>query len=93
LLLNDPTRGVDIIAKREIYQLMEQWTAQGIAVLLISSELPELLALSDRIIVLHRGEITAGFSGEQATPENVLAAAMGGGSGATCSTSSSPASR
>jgi ABC-type sugar transport system ATPase subunit len=77
LLLDDPTRGVDIVAKREIYQLMEQWTAQGIAILLISSELPELLMLSDRIVVLHRGRITANFSNGQATPQNVLAAAMG----------------
>lgn len=77
LLLDDPTRGVDIVAKREIYQLMEEWTAQGIAILLISSELPELLTLSDRIVVLHRGQITANFSNSQATPEKVLAAAMG----------------
>ncbi|MDE3067084.1 MAG: sugar ABC transporter ATP-binding protein [Verrucomicrobiota bacterium] len=77
LLLDDPTRGVDVVAKREIYQLMEQWTMQGIAILLISSELPELLRLSDRIAVLHRGRVTAQFSGGQATPENVLAAAMG----------------
>jgi ABC-type sugar transport system ATPase subunit len=77
LLLDDPTRGVDIVAKREIYRLMEQWAAQGIAILLISSELPELLTLSDRIVVLHRGRITAKFANGEATPENVLAAAMG----------------
>ena len=77
LLLDDPTRGVDIVAKHEIYQLMDQWTAQGIAILLISSELPELLSLSDRIIVLHRGRITAEFLRGQAMPENVLMAAMG----------------
>ena len=77
LLLDDPTRGVDIVAKHEIYQLMKQWTAQGIAILLISSELPELLSLSDRIIVLHRGRITGEFLNGQATSENVLMAAMG----------------
>lgn len=77
LLLDEPTRGIDIAAKREIYQLMGQWTAEGIAILLITSEMPELLGLSDRIVVLHRGEITAEFSREQATPEAILAAAMG----------------
>jgi len=77
LLLDEPTRGIDIGAKREIYQLMNEWTAQGIAILLITSEMPELLTLSDRIMVMHRGECTAEFSREQATPEKILAAAMG----------------
>ena len=77
LLLEDPTRGVDIGSKREIYSLMRQWTAERMAILLISSELPELLGLSDRIIVLHRGSVAAQFSKEDATQENVLAAAMG----------------
>ena len=77
LLLDEPTRGIDIGAKREIYQQMNEWIAQGIAILLITSEMPELLMLSDRIIVLHRGVVSAEFSREQATPEVVLAAAMG----------------
>jgi ABC-type sugar transport system ATPase subunit len=77
LLLDEPTRGIDIGAKREIYQQMNEWTAQGIAILLITSEMPELLRLSDRIVVLHRGTVSAEFSREQATPELVLAAAMG----------------
>jgi ribose transport system ATP-binding protein len=77
LLLDEPTRGVDVGAKREIYDLMNEWTAQGIAIMLITSEMPELLALSDRIIVMHRGQVTAEFSREQATAGRVLAAAMG----------------
>jgi ABC-type sugar transport system ATPase subunit len=77
LMLDEPTRGIDVAAKREIYQLVEQWTAQGIAILLISSEMPELLTLSDRIIVFHRGSITAEFAREEAKPELILAAAMG----------------
>lgn len=77
LLLDEPTRGIDVSAKREIYQLMNQWTAQGIAILLITSEMPELLTLSDRILVLHRGGCGGEFSRAQATPEKVLAAAMG----------------
>jgi ABC-type sugar transport system ATPase subunit len=79
LLLDEPTRGIDVGAKREIYQLLNQWTADGIAILLITSEMPELLALSDRILVLHRGRTTATFDRGQATPETVLAAAMGTG--------------
>jgi ABC-type sugar transport system ATPase subunit len=77
LLLDEPTRGVDVGAKREIYQLMNQLTAQGIAILLITSELPELLAMSDRIAVMHRGRLTAEFTSEQATAERILEAAMG----------------
>ncbi len=77
LLLEDPTRGVDVGAKREIYSLMRAWTGQGMAILLISSELPELLGLSDRILVLHRGSVSAEFTRAEATQEKVLAAAMG----------------
>ena len=80
LLLDEPTRGIDVGAKHEIYQLMEEWTAQGIAILLITSEMPELLKLSDRIMVLHRGNFAAEFSRETATAEAVLAAAMGSNS-------------
>jgi ribose transport system ATP-binding protein len=54
LLLNEPTRGVDVGAKQDIYELMSRWSAQGLAVLLITSEMPELLALSDRIVVMHQ---------------------------------------
>ena len=78
LLLNEPTRGVDVGAKHEIYALMNAWTAAGIAILLITSEMPELLALSDRILALHQGRVTAEFTREDATPEAVLAASMGG---------------
>ena len=75
--LDEPTRGIDVGAKQEIYQLIHEWTAQGIAILMTSTELPELLALSDRIVVLHRGRVTAAFGRGQATAESVLAAAMG----------------
>ena len=77
LLLDEPTRGIDVGAKRDIYRMMNDWTARGAAILLITSEMPELLALSDRIVVLHRGNLAAEFSRENATPEAVLAAAMG----------------
>ncbi len=77
MLLDEPTRGIDVGAKHEIYQLMNEWTAQGISILLVTSEMPELLAMSDRIIVMHRGIITAELSRQEATAEKVLEAAMG----------------
>lgn len=76
-LLDEPTRGIDVGAKREIYQLMDQWTSRGIAIILISSEMSELLAVSDRIVVMHRGRVTAELTRAQASAEAVLAAAMG----------------
>ncbi len=77
LLLNDPTRGIDIGAKQEIYRLMNEWTAHGMGILLVSSDLPELLALSDRIVALHRGRVTARFDDNKASAAEVIAAAMG----------------
>lgn len=77
MLLDEPTRGIDVGAKHEIYQLMNELTTRGISILLVTSEMPELLAMSDRIIVMHRGTITAEFSRQEATAENVLEAAMG----------------
>lgn len=77
LLLDEPTIGVDVGAKHEIYRLMNQWTAEGKAILFVTSELPELLAMSDRIIVMHRGKITAKFDRDKAGQEKVLQAAMG----------------
>lgn len=79
LLLDEPTRGIDVAAKRDIYALMNEWTARGIAILLITSELPELLAISDRIMVLHRGVCTDRFAAGEATPARVVEAAMGRG--------------
>ncbi|MBU4211996.1 MAG: ATP-binding cassette domain-containing protein, partial [Verrucomicrobia bacterium] len=77
LLLDEPTRGVDIGAKHEIYELMNRLTATGISILLITSEMPELLALADRILVMHRGRIVAEFDRTAATPEKIAHAAMG----------------
>jgi ABC-type sugar transport system ATPase subunit len=78
LLLDEPTRGVDIGAKQEIYAGIRRWTSEGLAIILRTSEMPELLALSDRIVVLHRGRVAAQFSRAEATPAGVLEAAMGG---------------
>ena len=76
LLLDEPTRGIDVGAKAEVYALMNRWTAAGLGILLITSELPELLAMSDRIVVLSHGRQTAELSREEATQERVMAAAV-----------------
>jgi len=76
LLLDEPTRGIDVGAKAEVYALMNGLAAEGKGILLITSELPELLAMSDRLIVMHRGRITAHLSRAEATQESVMAAAM-----------------
>ena len=77
LLLDEPTRGVDVGAKHEMYKLLNKWTAQGLAVVLITSEMQELLALSDRVLVLHRGRCARVLTREAASQEAVLGAAMG----------------
>jgi len=76
LLLDEPTRGIDVGAKAEIYRLMNQWTRAGKGIVLITSELPELLAMSDRFIVMHRGQVTARLTREQASQEAITAASM-----------------
>lgn len=75
LLLDDPTRGIDVGAKAEIYQLMNRFASEGMGIVLVSSELPEILAMSDRILVLSQGRITGEFSREQATEQKIMAAA------------------
>jgi ABC-type sugar transport system ATPase subunit len=72
LLVDEPTRGVDVGAKREIHDLLADLARQGAAVLVISSDLPELLAISHRIVVLRQGRVAATLSRQQATPEAVL---------------------
>jgi ribose transport system ATP-binding protein len=76
-IFDEPTRGIDVAAKVEIYNLMNRLTARGAAILMISSELPELLGMSDRILVMHRGRIQAEIDRAHATEERVLSAALG----------------
>jgi ribose transport system ATP-binding protein len=76
-IFDEPTRGVDVGAKVEIYHLMNRLTEAGAGILMISSELPELLGMSDRILVMHRGRIRAEFLADEATQERVLSAALG----------------
>lgn len=78
LILDEPTRGVDVGAKREIYQLMNELTERGVAILMVSSELPEVLGMSDRILVVHEGRISGELDHEQATQEQIMTLATGG---------------
>jgi rhamnose transport system ATP-binding protein len=77
LILDEPTRGVDIGAKAEVHRLISQLASEGIAIIMISSELPEVLAMSDRVLVMHEGRITGQFNRAEATQERVMYAAMG----------------
>jgi ribose transport system ATP-binding protein len=77
LIFDEPTRGIDVGAKVEIYQLINQLAARGAAILMISSELPEILGMSDRILVMHAGRLAGEFSAAEATQEKLLAAALG----------------
>ena len=76
LILDEPTRGIDIGAKYEIYKLINQLVQQGIAVIVISSELPEVLGLSDRVLVMHEGKLKANLINHNLTQEQVMEAAL-----------------
>lgn len=78
LILDEPTRGVDIGAKKEIYQIMNELAEQGVAILMISSELPEVIGMSDRVLVMHEGKITGEVTGEEMTQEKIMHYATGG---------------
>ncbi|WP_165311604.1 ribose ABC transporter ATP-binding protein RbsA [Vibrio ziniensis] len=77
LILDEPTRGVDVGAKKEIYQLINKFKAEGMSIILVSSEMPEVLGMSDRILVMHEGRISGEFSAKDANQENLLACAVG----------------
>jgi ABC-type sugar transport system ATPase subunit len=72
LIFDEPTRGIDVGAKREVYQLLADLAEQGKAVLMISSELPELFGLCDRILVMRRGRLVADLPTRETTPEEVM---------------------
>jgi ABC-type sugar transport system ATPase subunit len=74
LIMDEPTRGIDVGAKSEIHALMSRLAGQGMAILMISSELPEVLGMSDRVLVMNGGRIVATFDRKDATPETVGAA-------------------
>jgi len=77
LFLDEPTRGIDIGAKQEIYVQINRLAAEGMAIVLVSSELPEVLGLSDRVLVLHEGRVTGEFGRAEAVAEAVMACATG----------------
>ena len=77
LILDEPTRGIDVGAKAEIHRLMSELAAQGIGILMISSELPEIMGMSDRVLVMRRGRLVAEFARANATQEAIIAQAMG----------------
>ena len=77
LIVDEPTRGIDVAARMEIYQLLDRLAVDGAGILMISSDLPEVLGMSDRILVMHQGRVAAEFDHREATHEGVLRAALG----------------
>lgn len=75
LIIDEPTRGIDVGTKSEVHRLLSQLAGEGMAILMISSELPEVLGMADRILVMCEGRLTAGFTRAEATPEAVMQAA------------------
>ena len=75
LILDEPTRGIDVGTKAAVHGLMSELAAQGMAILMISSELPEILGMSDRILVMREGRLTGHFSRAEATQEKIMLAA------------------
>ncbi len=77
LILDEPTRGIDVGAKAEVHHMISDLASQGLAVIMISSDLPEVLAMSDRVLVMREGRQMAILERAEATEESVMAAAMG----------------
>ena len=78
LILDEPTRGIDVGAKAEIHVLMSQLAKQGVGIIMISSELPEVLGISDRIMVMHEGRVAAEFQRDEASQDEIMLYATGG---------------
>ncbi|MFP3356053.1 sugar ABC transporter ATP-binding protein [Planococcus sp. SIMBA_143] len=79
LILDEPTRGVDVGAKKEIYSIINELAARGVAILMISSELPEVIGMADRVLVMHEGKLTADLPKQEVTQETIMHYATGGG--------------
>lgn len=77
LIFDEPTRGIDVGARRELYSLMDELASEGAAIVMISSDLPEILGMSDRIYVMHEGTICAEYSHDEASEENIMRSAVG----------------
>ena len=77
LIVDEPTRGIDVGTKAEVHRLMSELAGQGVAVLMISSELPEVLGMADRVLVMHEGRLTGELSRAEADEESVIRLATG----------------
>lgn len=83
LILDEPTRGVDVGAKKEIYELMNKFKSEGMSIIMISSEIPEVLGMSDRVLVMHEGSVSGILDIKEATQENIMRLAVGIKGGST----------
>jgi rhamnose transport system ATP-binding protein len=77
LIVDEPTRGIDVGTKAEVHRLLSELAREGLAVLMVSSELPEVLGMADRVLVMHEGRLVKELSREQAGEESVMFAATG----------------
>jgi rhamnose transport system ATP-binding protein len=77
LIVDEPTRGIDVGTKAEVHRLLSELAGRGLAILMVSSELPEVLGMADRVLVMHEGRLTAELSRDEATEEAVVRAATG----------------
>jgi rhamnose transport system ATP-binding protein len=77
LILDEPTKGIDVGSKAAMHRVMSDLVQQGLAIVMVSSDLPEVLGMSDRVLVMRRGRVSGHFDRTEATPEVVLRAAMG----------------
>jgi rhamnose transport system ATP-binding protein len=73
--MDEPTKGIDVGAKTAVYRLMGEMVARGLGIIMVSSELPEVMGMADRILVMRRGRLRANFSRAEATPESIVKAA------------------
>ena len=76
LIMDEPTRGIDVGAKNEIYHIMSELAKEGMAIIMISSELPEVIGMSDRVVVMAEGRVAGELSGDQITQENIMRMAV-----------------
>ncbi len=77
LILDEPTRGVDVGAKKEIYELINRFKQEGMSILMISSEIPELIGMCDRVLVMHEGHMSGELQLDQITQDNIMRLAVG----------------
>ncbi|MBT8425181.1 MAG: ATP-binding cassette domain-containing protein, partial [Silicimonas sp.] len=78
LIVDEPTRGIDIQAKAEVHAILRKLAGQGVAIVIISSDLPEVLSIADRVLVMREGRLVASFPGDEVTEESVMRRAVGG---------------